>query len=510
MSDKALAIPVPLDRAQSLSFAKTATLLTCLAFASCFFRLFIFPAVPLLPSGDALFFFVAGSKIVAGQLPYRDFFEILPVGTDLVYAAAIKFLGFWAWIPGLAMSSLAAGIVFLTTLIARRVVRGMSIVLPGLLIVGFGLSSETLNATHHWFCTLAALGALFALIDGVNRPRIAAAGALAGLAACFTQTTGAAVVLALAVYVVWKRPRSRHSGWRDALLLVVAAIGIFAALNGYLIWSAGLHTWLFDTLIFPVRYFGAVPFNSWRVIFLDFRIHPSAIRWLIFPIEYAAVPLVFFALLIGPLRIHDRPKDHSDHVFLISLVAAAMYLAVLPSPSLLRLSSASAPAMILVAVLCSGERQSRALGLLLGALALLIATIVPLQHQARWHASLVLPGGRIAFFDAPQYEEYRWLPTDVGAGEYFFGQPAMYVALHVKNPAPITVLDTSDYTRPDQIAATIAAFERNPPSTIVTKGSLDRPPVSASDHTGPFRDYVRAKFAAVKTFQTGDTVWERN
>jgi hypothetical protein len=510
MSEKALAVAIPLDRAQNPGFALNATLLGCFAFASCFFRLFIFPAVPLLPAGDALFFFVGGSRIVAGQLPYRDFFEILPVGTDLVYAAAIKLFGFWAWIPGVAMSCLAAGIVSLTTLIARRMLREAPVALPGLLLAGFAFSSETLNATHHWFCALAALGALLALMDRVNLPRVIAAGALAGLATSFTQTTGAAVAFALATYVLLKTPRNQLFRWRNAFLLIGVAIGIFAAVNGYFIWRSGIRTWLFDTVIFPLRYFGAVPFNSWRVVFLDFRIHPSALRWLLFPLEYFAVPLVFVVLLVAAPRGRDYGDDRWDHLFLVSLVGTAMYLAVLPSPSLLRLSSASAPGMILIAlILCGGEKRARIGGLALGSVALLTAVIIPLQHQMRWHMSLAFPGGRIAFYDPAQYEEYRWLSEQIRLGDYSFGAPAMYVSFHVVNPAPLMVLDTGDYTRPEQVSATLGAFEQNPPAMIVTKGALDHAPLTGSDHTAPFRDYVRINYDAVKIFPTGDTAWKR-
>jgi hypothetical protein len=63
------------------------------AFAACYFRSFIFPDVPLLPSGDQLGFAQAGTRMVAGQLPYRDYFRILPPGTDLAYALMIRLFG---------------------------------------------------------------------------------------------------------------------------------------------------------------------------------------------------------------------------------------------------------------------------------------------------------------------------------------------------------------------------------------------------------------------------------
>jgi hypothetical protein len=67
-----------------------AVLLSLFTFAVCYLRSFILPRVPILSGGDALGFLVAGSRIVGGELPYRDFFEVVPVGADLTYAVVIK------------------------------------------------------------------------------------------------------------------------------------------------------------------------------------------------------------------------------------------------------------------------------------------------------------------------------------------------------------------------------------------------------------------------------------
>lgn len=154
-----------------------AILLGLFTFTVCYFRSFVFPNVPLLPGGDGLGFYVAGSRIVAGQLPYRDFFEIIPAGTDLTYALLIKWFGFYAWIPGLVMDCLAAITAVLMTLIAGRLMRGFVVLLPGLLLAGFVLLGS-LDATHHWFCALTAVAAVMVLLDRITLPRVAVTGAL--------------------------------------------------------------------------------------------------------------------------------------------------------------------------------------------------------------------------------------------------------------------------------------------------------------------------------------------
>src|SRR5882762_9051259 len=82
--------------------------LTALTFIVCYLRSFVFPHTPILLWGDQLGFATKGARLLRGELPYRDFFEFLTPGTDLVYAALFRVLGTWPWIPNLAMAFLAA------------------------------------------------------------------------------------------------------------------------------------------------------------------------------------------------------------------------------------------------------------------------------------------------------------------------------------------------------------------------------------------------------------------
>jgi hypothetical protein len=355
------------------------------------------------------------------------------------------------------------------------------------------------------------MAAVLVLMGGVTTLRVVAAGALAGLAACFTQTSGAALMAALAFYVALNtQPQNSPSRWRKVFLLCAASVAVFAAVNGYLIWRAGLHNWFFWTIVFPARYFGIYDFNDWRVIKVDFQLHRSMESWILFPFIYAVVPLAPICVLLMRLRDRRRRTDEWNQLLLLALGGLAMFLAIAPAPSLLRLSSAGAPAMILLAwMLSRGGETTRRLSVALGAVAILIGVAVPIQHQARWRATLDLPGGRTAFFDPVQYQEYGWLDRQIQPGDYFFGANAMYVTFHVMNPAPVAFFDGTEYTRPEYVAAGVRGFQQHDVPLIVLKGPLDDPPPSAFDHSAPFRDYVRANYLPMKTFANGDTVWQR-
>jgi hypothetical protein len=306
------------------------TVVGLVTFASCYFRSFVFPNIPLLPGGDQIGFYTAGSRIVAGELPYRDFFEILPVGTELVYATLIKLFGFCTWIPGIVMAVLVSAAAVLVTRAARHAMRGLATLLPALFLVGFLLIDESFNATHHWFCTVAAMAAMLALLEGVTAPRIALAGGLAGLATCFTQTTGAFVVAALAIYLLWHAKQTASSPqWRQAILLCTSAVAVFAAVNGYFIWQGGLGRWFFATVVFPVRYFTAPTLNNWRVLKYDFPSHPSFRRWLSYPFLFLSIPLVYLGFFLARKRRNPSESTEAwDKLVLIALTGAGMLMAV--------------------------------------------------------------------------------------------------------------------------------------------------------------------------------------
>src|SRR5271156_1132805 len=63
-----------------------------------YLRTFLLPAIPFTVTDDQSLFFARAARIVQGQVPYRDFFEIVPPGTDLIYAAGFRLLGIHAWV----------------------------------------------------------------------------------------------------------------------------------------------------------------------------------------------------------------------------------------------------------------------------------------------------------------------------------------------------------------------------------------------------------------------------
>jgi hypothetical protein len=505
-------------------------------FLVCYFRSFVFPKAPVLSWGDHLGFFYNGARIVSGELPYRDYFEIVSPGTDLIYAFLIKCFGLRTWVPNLLMAVVGAAMACIITVAARRVLRGTLSLLPALLFTGFILYAS-LDPTHHWFSTLAVMCAMLVLLDGTSMPRIAAAGALCGLAACFTQSKGATAVLSFLAYFLWKTRRDRSAAnnlgaetydcGRKCLTLCGAAAGVFFAVNAYFIGSAGLQRWLYCIIIFPLRYYPAPTINNWRVVLFDFQSHGGALKWISYPFVYITVPLVYILFFLVMYRQRLRwPLVPWDRLVLIALTGLGMFLAIASAPSMKRLSTAGAPAMILLAWLLDewwlnrtrkvppvfnyGAKKIRAERLLLLAVAA-FALEPALHNQLRPHGYLNLPAGRTAFSDRLLYAEYAWVLANTHPGQFFFGMPPFYIAFHIRNPAATDAVESTEYTRPEQVAALVQALKSHPVPLLILNKSLDLmyPADPSSDHAGAFRAYVLQNYRLVLRFPTGDDVWQK-
>jgi hypothetical protein len=531
-------------------------LVSLFTFLVCYFRSFIFPNIPIIFWGDQVGFFYGGSRIVSGQLPYRDYFQFTPPGTDLTYALLIKCFGLRAWIPNLLMAFLAATMVWLITILSRKLMRGPVSLLPAVLFTGFILYGS-LDPTHHWFSTVAVMAAMLVLFDGTSLTRIATAGALCGVAACFTQTKGATAVAGFVAYLIYKSWQNRGpaneaigrkvnakvnvrvgenvsdkvNNWAvQCLLLCLAAAVVFFAVNAYFIGAAGLKQWLYCMIAYPLKYYPAPSVNNWRVLLYDFQSRGGALRWICYPFVYATVPLVYIAFFF---TLRWQPKKNEsvpwDHLVLLTLTGLGMFLAIASSPSMKRMCTVSAPAIILltwmlntwrldarIAKLRSPNRSAKSpvgpkIMFALAAIALVFAIEPTIHTQLRHNAYLNLPAGRVAFPDPAIYQEYSWVLEHTHPRQFFFGMPPFYTPFHLRNPSATVSIETTEYTRPEQVAELVQALESHPVPLLILNKSREflRPAKSSADHADPFRAYVLKNYRLILSFPSGDDVWEK-
>lgn len=405
--------------------------------------------------------------------------------------------------------------MLLTTLASARLLRGYAALLSGLLLIGFILPGSA-DATHHWFSTVFVLAGMLVLFGGVTGWRMAAAGALCGVAACFTQTKGFTAILGFMAYLIWTSRRDSQRArelWRRSVILCGAAFAVFAAANSYFIGAAGLRRWFYCLVTYPLHYYSAPSVNNWRVILYDFEWHRSLTSWIVFPFVYCTVPAVY-AVFLFVARRRWKGSDARSHdlLMLVAFTGIAMFVAIASEPSVKRLSTVSPPAMILVAWLL--DRPGRGATFVrtgLGAVAAAMAIALCVRVQTRRPACLDLPAGRTAFIDSSLIEEYSWVLSHTHPGQFFWGMPPFYVPFHLQNPSAIQSLHTSEYTRPEDVAALIPALQQHDVPIIIL-ASEEKYPLAGGDpsnHLRPFVSYLRANYRETRTFTNGDEVWEK-
>ena len=502
-----------------------APLLAACTFVVCYLRGFVFPCTPILLWGDQLGFATKGARMLHGDLPYRDFFEFLTPGTDLVYAALFHLTPPSPWIPNLVMACLAAITAWMLTWCAARLLTGAFVALPAILLVGFILYGS-LDATHHWFSTVAIMAAVCVLFDRATTPRILIAGALIGIAATFTQTKGAAVAIGLILYLIWLS-RYEKSGaprcWQRCLFFASSVFLIFAAINGPFIAAAGVHRWFEQVVIFPVRYFGSVSINNWHGSWPEFRERSGVLKWVCFPFIYCAVPITYAAIFIAMRRkgstVSDKPR-----LLLIAITGISMFAVMLPALSIRRLSCVAPPAMILLAWLLSNsrgaERETRmetssyrirktiAAGLAILSLMVALAQVVVMQ--LRPGQRVTLPIGTVMIPDSVNAEVYRWTAAHTHPRQWYFGLSPLSLPLALRDAAPVEALGPGDYSRPEQITALIAALDlHRPPLMILLPHSdfLSRQATGA-DHLQPFYSYLEQHYRLIHVFPNNFQAWQ--
>lgn len=500
-----------IDTALSANRSRTRWLVLtgAIAFLAAYFEVFLFPATPVAPWGDPVLFLENAKRILAGHLPYRDYLQFTTPGTELLYAALIRIWHGRAWIPNLAMVVLAALTASLITYIATRFSSGFGLLVPTLLFTGFVLPNS-LYATHHWFSTVAVLAAACVLVEKTSTRRIGIAGLLCGLAGFFTQTKMVTALLAL-TFLLLAENKQRNSlrEFRARLAAFWLSAGAFFILaNLYFIRAAGLGRFVFCTIVFPIRYYPAETYNTWRVYGVVFGLHSGYARGAGILFVYMLIPFMYLTWFL--YRRKHPPIDQASRrvELLVALIGLGMFLAIAGAPSPLRLCTVSPPALILFARVLN-EKPGRYLLHATTGLASVLILAIPITARTHWHAVLETPSGRLVFFNPDRFEEFRLVLGQTTAGQAFFGHPPLSFDLGFRNPTPVNYSTTSDFTRPSEVREIVKGLEESrPPLLVLMPGEYGAASSgNGSDHMQPFREYLTAHYRLERRFATGDEAW---
>ncbi len=488
-----------------------------------FLQLFVLPFTPIwLGSGQTIYLLNA-TRMLSGEVIYRDFFQFTTPGTELVYVVLFKLFGVRAWIPNALLIAMGMGMAWLTVTISKAVVPGANAYLASLLfLVSAYTVPFSLNGNHHWFSALAATAAVVAILPARSAARLAGAAGLCGLTYDFTQARGVVTLLGIAAWLFWEARRYGR-GWGRAASEVVLLIAAFAATlfltNGYFIWKAGLGRYWDSTIIFGVKYYPAEwASNSWRTYMASWPELPGLsdvpifAAWLFI---HALLPLVYVVFLFRYRRkVKAHPSEPWDRLMLLAFVGVALFIGVAPAPNWPRLCAVSIPALILLVWLLSKSGGlHRAVTRSLWMITLIFALVGSWLQQRHWRADLDGPVGRMAILDSGVYESYRWFRDRTRPGDFFFSAlwPDPYFPLGLRNPTEVPFLTPTDYTRPEQARSVVAALQQRQVRFVLWSIWLDLPDDQhpEGDHLAPVRKYLWARYHLVRDFP-GSDLWERN
>jgi hypothetical protein len=484
------------------------------AFSYLYLILFVPPRTPILLGVDDKLFLAEATRILDGQVIYRDFFQFNFPAIDLFYVVLIRLFGPRVWIPNLCLLGLGMGFLATSIVISRRLVSGTSVFLPGLLFLCLGFRNY-LDASHHWYSSLLIVIATAILVINRDPAYLIVAGALTGLAACFSQNHGVAAGVGFAVFLWWCKARdtdARHAVLQAEAYFLIPFVLVFGGCFAYFSFKVGLYNFTYSTIWFPIRYWSSFGANSWHdhVVFWgaeaflkhQFRL---ALRWLVIGL---LVPWIYLVALGDLLFRGDsrRPHHQREVIVLIAIVGLSSFLAVSNSASIWRLSTVSMPAFIVLVWLADRNGWRRKATVLLWVVVVLMMLRDISVSRTTWTTYVDLPSGRVAPYDA----ELQWLAENTHPGEYVFSSDwSVYFLLEVKNPTKLITITSTDFTRPEQVQSALRDLEEHQVSLVIWSNDLDageRP--LPGDHIQPVRDYVHAHYRVIKNFQEA-TVWER-
>ena len=468
-----------------------------------YLSLFVWPATPLLLPSDQFINFDDARRMASGEVLYRDIFQYTLPGTELLELALIKLFGTKIAILNVMMIAVGVIDVALAMVLASSVLGDWDAVLATLLFLCFGFHCS-LGATHHPFSVMFVYAATAAIIRKRTPRRLMIAGALLGLATCFTQTRALAAI-AIAGFVWWenrKPPEADHHLWRDEACLLAPFALVVCAGCAYVVWNAGLNHFYRYIIRFPLLYYREGSTNSWATSFWVFTPTLRGIaQWAMLKL---LVPGAFVAFAIYYRRARIRGESVPASLLLISVVGVALFATIAYAPLHGRLGEISLPAFI-VAIWMIERIEVAWWKVPAWAVATAFVILAPIAAQRMPYHYFDGEAGRAATADPGLLDEFTWLREHTKPGDYFFAanSPGLYVLLGLRNPSRVPFVEPNDYTRPSQVRRMVRRLAERRTEYVLWQ--LDpRDADDPGDRLFPVGEFLRACYRPVTQLRDGE------
>ena len=497
----------------SSSWQILAVALACTVYL--YFNLFTLQGLPQFLGGDQVYFWTGAQQLLDGQTPYRDFFQYTTPGSDLIFAAFFKVFGADIWVTNAVVLALGVSSACVAFSLSRKLMRVEMAALctAFYLVLIYG---RALNATHHWFAAIFILLAIGACMEKVDSKRIAASGALLGLAAFFNQAHGAAALIGFAVFLLCRGIRIGlapiHVVRLLALLFAAFSLVLVPSLAYYVATAGPQRVWycLVTAVSEYLRQYSppslGIPYRT-----LTWRDVPGAASYLS---VYILLPIVYGLSLWRCWRLRKTPSFPWDRIALLSLVGLSLLLEIAVSVNWLRLFAISPPGIILAVWMVRDLPARHRLVFLAASIVICGVAIhqVIAKHLVS-NASGELPGGR--FVATPQIQEkMSWLAEHTREGEFLFqsGWPSVYVPLKLRNPLYFPSVGRPDGVRDQDVERIIQQLEAKQVRYVLWPHHLDEDCKSnpCNDYLFQLRAYLNSSYTLARTFSDGDALWLRS
>lgn len=207
--------------------------------------------------GDEGTLVYGAQRVVEGDLPYRDFFEVMGPASFYWLGLFFKIFGVHVAVArGLLLVSGTAQVLLIYWM-TRRVYRGPFELLPALfyMIVAIPMWPAT---NHHWDSNLFALLALWGFVlwqDKRGSFYLVLVGMLAGFVSCFIQHKGLLVLLGLLLALLLNN-RQVEEGFQRLIVHLGLVVAGYVIVGGLVIFSffmaGGLSDLIYANLIWPM------------------------------------------------------------------------------------------------------------------------------------------------------------------------------------------------------------------------------------------------------------------
>jgi Dolichyl-phosphate-mannose-protein mannosyltransferase len=480
-----------------------------------YLNLFVLPGTPVLLSGDQVFFWMNGQRMLHGELPYRDFFQFTPPGADLVYWFVFMVLGPRIWVVNAVVLLLGVTLCWVCFEIATRLMhRGLAF-LATLLFLTL-IYSGLLNATHHWFSVLAIMTAVAILMRGTDHRKLAWAGVLLGIASFFTQTHGIVALLAISWFLKHQTVRGGPDFWRKEWGLLAGFVIALVSLYAYFIVQIGLERLFYCQVYYvlkvmvhkPETRLLGMPEPSLQTGSLASALYHYGQYFFV----YSVLPMSYGLALYRSWRKPSTTRFPRAEVNLLAIVGCSLLAELMFSLNWLRVYAVSMAGIILFVWLLNGTTRARRS--LLVAIGIVVAGLA-VQHvwstQRHDYAMAELPAGKCVS-DPQEYEKLTWLMKHTKPGDFLFDAvwPGVYIPLELRNPV---FLDTAGTTlNVEWFKQAVRQLDAKQVRYMTWVGRLNYPIDSRSPETAhivPLRAYLHETYQLVHVFRDGEEVWER-